>query len=614
MVSKYKSGKESSMDYFQYVMEHFTIVRNGWIQDVFSKEDEKSLCIGFARSTLGDHVFVKKQTWILSRLCGIFEQSENEIIVDYLKDNTRHYIPNIVETNENIEMEELILALIYSAKQHEVLDELYSIYAELYPKTAQNVDAMYKAYDDRRPTSEQISKMSNLMFTQIDNDLPMDVAIFMAAEKGLDKEYIPPIFRLCYGEEADVVKEHATDNTRYVFSRLLARRTSLDDGKMPDIDNFAANHTKSEQIVQSQLNQKDLWDNWIAKKYLKKREELLFQQIGCEREKFADFILQDGLLEYRHFYPIWITMLQQYKIQNDICYDRNIEYKKHITDHTKQDLYILLDDFYKSKLVTYLSEISKKELDNLTVRDITTVIGADEIDKDVNAFLGYATASIALSVANYFKQQYYSIYDFSGTYVADSNPLARSYQKMIAELNSTIKEQQGVIERYEKQEQSREFRKSLPSEKPLLKEISNLKRRNEEKDEEIRELNDKLNAAMEYYELLEEGEKNASQHKTETADLSLLHGKKILFVCHDISLNFPKLRKEFPGCAFLESSNGKLQWKNIDLIVYVTSKISHSLYFKVKGQYDKTPSLAFNKRNIDELKTELALYFAKEMD
>ncbi len=134
----------------------------------------------------------------------------------------------------------------------------------------------------------------------------------------------------------------------------------------------------------------------------------------------------------------------------------------------------------------------------------------------------------------------------------------------------------------------------------------------EQKEEDIKELQDQISSQNEYISMLlsAEDEEKGNDCTMDTpdlegADLELLRSKKYLFVClYDPMV--ATLKKMFPDSRFA-SYNSKYTNLDVDGVVFITRSITHSIYYKVKnaieGQNIKT--LMYNNRSYDKLYLEM---------
>ncbi len=142
----------------------------------------------------------------------------------------------------------------------------------------------------------------------------------------------------------------------------------------------------------------------------------------------------------------------------------------------------------------------------------------------------------------------------------------------------------------------------------------------EQKEEDIKELQDQISSQNEYISMLlfPEDEEKGNDYVNdipdlEGADLELLKSKKYLFVCLYEPM-VAKLKKIFPDSKFA-SYNSKYTNLDVDGVVFITRSITHSIYYKVKNAIESQniKSLMYNNRSYDKLYLEMEeCFFGQE--
>ena len=142
----------------------------------------------------------------------------------------------------------------------------------------------------------------------------------------------------------------------------------------------------------------------------------------------------------------------------------------------------------------------------------------------------------------------------------------------------------------------------------------------EQKEEDIKELQDQISSQNEYISMLlsSEDEEKGNDYvmdvpDLEEADLELLRSKKYLFVClYDPMV--ATLKKMFPDSRFA-SYNSKYTNLDVDGVVFITRSITHSIYYKVKNAIEgqNIKSMMYNNRSYDKLYLEMEeCFFGQE--
>lgn len=142
----------------------------------------------------------------------------------------------------------------------------------------------------------------------------------------------------------------------------------------------------------------------------------------------------------------------------------------------------------------------------------------------------------------------------------------------------------------------------------------------EQKEEDIKELQDQISSQNEYISMLlsSEDKENGNDYVNdipdlEGADLELLKSKKYLFVCLYEPM-VAKLKKIFPDSKFA-SYNSKYTNLDVDGVVFITRSITHSIYYKVKNAIEgqNIKSMMYNNRSYDKLYLEMEeCFFGQE--
>ena len=582
---------------------------NNLPNDIYSRNDfETSLPI-IANGLVMRDVLKNKKSWILSRIIGDLHISPNDIAIQFIQDLNLTYLIGTEMEYEPLEQTELIHAIFNNPKYSERAIEItVNIYSNEYPKLKRMIDRIFAvAKTDSDDRAQKVLRLIAELYVSKDADSASGItySVLACMQRTLQEDFLLP--SLCmYDPLALVVgREKSFTSVEKVMMRFSTGSSNpYAAQKVPD-EKFISTVRFRPCDPASGEN-----SSWILKKYLKKRREALCNSLGFANEDLKNALFQTGFINNNQ--KIYTTMCDIFHIPAKDLKDSYEELISPQSDDMREMLTVsFIDCYYIAKLCTFLDALSDEELENITVRDITGVIGVGDIEEDASFFKQLPIIVSLFLLANHYRQDYYSLYNFSTANTAETHSLNRSYQKTLSECRAEIEEKNKVIARYQAQEKKREIRKSKASEKPLLAEISSLKNTISKKDKEIEGLKSQLEEAKEYYNLLDQCNGEALTKEIKKYDLSILKGKRIAFVCNDIDATVPTLRKEFPDSVFIETETTQSRAQNVDLIVFFIKHISHSIYFSTKKLYRNVPVFAYNRRSVDELKNELAKYFSE---
>lgn len=583
-------------------------VINGVPNDTFNRDEFMNFFPILAKRLVLHDIFKNKNTWVLEQLVDDIGANPRDAAIKYLKElNLEYIVEDVAHTFKPIEKVDLLYAL-YGLPEY--IDKAYSatihLYAAEYPKIAERIDsiiAIAKSENEHK-TEEIYQRLAELYIdTDLDETVPFFFAVLYSMYQTLQEDFLIPSVCMM---SPDVMLFGAKKKMTSV-DKVITRLSTGDSNpyatqKLPNA------MSKSFAYAEIRLSQLDSMDHWIIKKYLKKRKEALFSALNIDIKNAETTLFQQDLFNQDD--KLLALLCEIFHIPKNDLVDafrywdsrESLEARKILTR-------VFIDVYFAIKLKRILDSKSEEELERITTRDIIGSIGMDDIENDVTFFKQILTIVSLFMLANKYRQDYYSIYDFAPS-ASDSKVLSRSYQKYLAEYRAEIEEKNKIIAKYQDQEKKREIRKSKATEKPLLAEISSLKNIISKKDEEIENLKAQLEEAREYYNLLDLGNKEEVDSEPETYDLSILKDKKIVFVCNDMDSTFPAMKKLFPGSVLVSSDTTQTKAKNVDLVVFFTKFISHSIYFKTKKLYKDVPAYAYNRTNINALKNELARFFA----
>ena len=587
------------------IREHTKII-NGIPQDPMGKEIAVSM-LGRITSWLIESD-ITQNSWILARLVSDLKKSPNELACKFISDLSMDY-PYHGTFSKPIAYHELVYAILLNQECFSpAMEIILSLYRSRYPKIWNKVEEIIKIAkaDDDQKVDRIYRKLAELYLSKdiIDSTTGMCCAVMFSIVQTLKEDFIIPSYCMVVISMEDLSGDPKLSALEKVIHRLTTGSSNpYERQKLPD------GGLKSFNFAEATFGGQDAGNCWIVRKYLKKRRDALYSDLGITADTIQDIVetsktsifcsksLQGELCENFH---IPIAHLQD-AFEN--VYDKKSVVRQYFFSEK------FIDAYYTIKLNLALDALSEAELEEVTTRDIIGVIGMDAIHDDAAFFKALPLILALCYLANRYRTDIYRDFDFNDTQ-ADFRSVGQSYQKDLAACKEEIREKDAIIARYQAQEKKREIRKSNASEKPLLAEISSLKNIIAKKDDEIEDLKEQLAEEKEFCAMLESSDEDAMPAKT-VCDLSVLKGKRFAFVCNEIDATCPSLRKEFPDSVFIETETTQGKSKTVDLVVLFTKHISHSIYFKVKKLYHDVPIYAFNRRSVDELKTELAEYLSK---
>ena len=608
-IDQYYPNRTSS-EILADVLKDKLAVRNGIPIDKYGRKDFEMCLPLLAKNLVLHEVFINSNEWVLDRILGEINVNPRDAVIQYVNDLTTSYVEDAIKqySRSRIEKIDLIYA-IFSLPQYTkaAIDVTVNLYMPEFSKIVEKIDNIIglAKSDDKHKTERIFQKIAELYVSQLlDDSSAFIFAVMYSMYRTMEEDFLIP--SLCmYSPELMVYgRTKKLTSVEKVITRLSTGSSNpYDTQKIPDAT------PKSFIYAQSQLSQIDAADHWIVKKYLKKRRDILYNTLGISEEE-----AKNGLFEQKLFNlnEKWINLLcENFHIPHDDFMEMlEFWHSQESLDMRESFVRGCVDSYFAIKLRDILDTMSEEELEQVTTRDIIGSIGMEDIDNDIAHFKQILLIFTLFRLANKYRCDYYSIYNFSSSR-ENNNALGKSYQRALAECRSELEQKNKIIEKYQSQEKKREIRKSKDTEKPLLAEISSLKNIVSKKDQEIEDLKAQLEEAKEYYNLLDQSNKDPQEDETKNYDLSVLDNKKIAFVCNDIDSEFPTLRKLFPGSVLVSTDTTQARAKNVDLVVFFTKYISHSIYFKTKKLYKDVPSYAYNRANIADLKKELAKYFSE---
>lgn len=587
------------------IREHTKII-NGIPQDPMGKDVAVSM-LGRITSWLIESDLAQN-AWILTRLTSDLKKSPNELACKFVSDLSMSYPYHGTLLNP-IAYHELVYAILLNQEcLSPAMEIILSMYRARYPKIWKRVEEIIQIAksDSDQKVDDIYQKLAELYLSKdvIDSTTGMCCAVMFSIVQTLKEDFIIPSYCMIVISMEDLSGDPKLSALEKVIQRLTTGSSNpYDCQKLPD------GGLKSFTLAEATLGTQDIRSCWIIRKYLKKRKDALYSALGVTAETMQDiaevsktsiFCSKSLQGEFCENFHIPLAHLQDALAK---VYDKKSTARQYFFSEK------FIDAYYTIKLNLVLDALSEAELEEVTTRDITGVIGMDAIQDDAAFFKALPLVLAFCYLANRYRTDIYGNFDFNDTQ-ADSRSVGQSYQKDLAACKEEIREKDAIIARYQAQEKKREIRKSNASEKPLLAEISSLKNIISKKDDEIEDLKEQLAEEKEFCAMLESSDEDAMPAKT-VCDLSVLKGKRFAFVCNEIDATCPSLRKEFPDSVFIETETTQGKSKTVDLVVLFTKHISHSIYFKVKKMYHDVPIYAFNRRSVDELKMELAEYLSK---
>lgn len=575
--------------------------------DIYDRQEFEEFLPFFTRRLVIKEVFNKNKVWILNRIIGDIGTNPRDLIIRYIGNLSFGYFDDSTKSTYQAERLELIYAL-YGLPQY--MDKAVAATINLckseFPKTSGRVEKLIntaKSKDEHK--AESILHQLGELYTskEMDDDSTTLFAVAYSMYMTLKENFLIP--SLCmYNPDLMIYGfEKKLTSVDKVIKRLSTGNSNpYATQKLPD------STLKSFAYAQGKLSQTWVNDHWIVKKYVKKRREALFSALGISEDKAESNMFSQNLFnEDRGLVSLLCELfhIPTKDIEGAFKYwdvQESVAIRSYFVNE-------YIDTYFEIKLKRILDKKSDEELERITTREIIGSIGMEDIENDVAYFKQLFTILSLFLLANRYRKDYYSLYNFSSPTTDNNNALNKSYQKMLSDYRAEIDEKDKIIEKYQLQEKKREIRKSKATEKPLLSEISSLKKTVSKKDQEIEDLKTQLEEAREYYSLLDQGNKPGREVDVKECDLSVLENKRIVFVCNDIESTFPTIKKLFPNSVLLGSDTTQVRAKNVDLVVFFTKYISHSIYFKAKKLYKDAPEYAYNRANIKALKNELAMYF-----
>lgn len=605
---KYMLPDRGLQEILTALLKEKTNIINGVPSDYLGRDSIERALMATAAGIVTADAIVGKNSWVIGRIANHLEETPNDIVVTYLNDfKTDYFRKGAVK--DPVPQNELVYAFFqepeFCSHSAEITVE---IYRKRFPKIWKSVeDIIAMAKSDAPDKAEHIYQQLASLYLSKDTGSSVGLlcAVLFSMVQTLQEEFTIPSF--CMLDLCSTI--HQEESEPSPIEKVVLRLTSGSSNPY-SLQKKPGAGLKSYNLAEAVLGVPDVGDSWIVKKYLRKRREALYAALGVTSDTFEQAILQRSTTSKFHR-EIQGILCEYFHIPSDRLYEA-IEKLKQQQGVIAKDLFSdkFVDCYYIIKLRHYLKGLSGQELEAVTTRELIGSICADTIQDDAAFFQNFSLIASLFLLANQFRQDYYSLHSFNDQQ-AEYHSIGQTYQKELSECKEEIREKDEIIARYKAQEAKREIRKSNASEKPLLAEISSLKNIISKKDDEIDDLKEQLEELSEFCAFLEKDTGDCLLPDQKKIDLSVLKGKKFAFVCNELDATFPGIRKEFPDSIFIEKDTVQGKGRNVDLVIIVTKHISHSIYFKIKKLYRDVPIYPFNRRSLDELKFELAEYFAK---
>lgn len=218
--------------------------------------------------------------------------------------------------------------------------------------------------------------------------------------------------------------------------------------------------------------------------------------------------------------------------------------------------------------------------------------------EDIYGIFAAYEVDVLCQMMMYIYEDYYR--NFSWEQITN-NKVADRYNIIINQLNNIIAEKNDQINRLSNANSVLKLQTTHTNDEAIIQ----IARKNDElikeidsKDAEIR----KLKETIESYELfINELEKDENNDDVEdSVDIELLKAKRYLFV-GNIGSDFDELKRQFPNSIFMSNNTMNLSNINVDAIVMVIKRMSHSMFYKIKSTsiYQEVPCVKSNAIKAD---------------
>ena len=604
---------------------------NGLWVDACPVEENKAHLIHAMRCLLSSELREHKSVESLRLLCASFKKEPGEIAAEYVENRHTSKIGfSALDTNELGPYIDLAAALFCEPYVDTVIREYHTIVAARYPKIEQAVKD-YRRCIDTSNKEEGLNQIYRLYGMDDLSDSTMErimaATVLMGHEAYVTQSRLP-FYCLYRTLSTNKINRDEYRSRQYPYVCQLYQnldQKNLDECFRSLASGAKVNNTHENAVADTFMkagaikeNRYDLTtDELIAspyfKKYYRNQRRRLCEKIGCSDDELASHLYRPlSGANYDEEMSLLIGLGRDYGIQPAVLQEAHAR----VIDELNESLTMMEDSvlpiYFLVKLDGRLrkmyNDLGEEAFKNITRRELNQEIGADGIDEDICYLSQYAYFDLLTNAINKEHAMFYRHFRYfekntgKSLSMIEMQQTLNKYKNELESARDTIlglkkKSRQPVPKA--KNNNEKYFRAELVK---ANNEIDDLRNQNNELQKTIDELEsyiDILDAAN-----ITEDEDNISDSSIDEAALRSI---RIVFVCGDVDIKCPELRREFPDSTIIETAtqNATLK-KSTDLVVYFTKHISHSMFFRAKSAYKGVPEYFFNGTNIDKLKCELS--------
>lgn len=360
-------------------------------------------------------------------------------------------------------------------------------------------------------------------------------------------------------------------------------------------------------------------DSSVYDKFIKRRYEALAEYLGVKSAdvateirstfKYYDYVEDKGFLFDFGGFPFMTANLIDYHKGNMLWLDKVTASKK-LKEYDGRgfgyyvDVDKIISEYYKNKVISVFLE--KDENDEPFTKSSLFGGWKGPIEAEFKDIQHLCVVDIVYHLFEIEEEIFYE--NFSWEHYTGKH-IEERYSAIVESLEKTISSKNSTISDLEERVRELEHKSNKNTDAIVLKqerEKEELRKSLEAKDIEIKDLKEQ----MKVYEEFEDIQKQIEDDVTESVDPELLKTKRYLFAGHESDI-VGKLKREFPNSVFITENTTDISNIKVDGIVMLISKISHSLYYKIKKSsiYREVDTVLCNSDNINNVYLDMSKVF-----
>ncbi|MDE6435051.1 MAG: hypothetical protein K2L07_12580 [Lachnospiraceae bacterium] len=388
---------------------------------------------------------------------------------------------------------------------------------------------------------------------------------------------------------------------------LILLKASAVHSMYGSVNDYEANDELNKEVTFSGTEDSVLFSKQFER-FLSNRKAEIAELLEVEECEVSDTILTDMNFDedvLEKFYPSRITKL----ISRFVVMENNGSFQwlnqfagsgYGMPDYYKPDVDKIIRTYYMVQVIMMYERFINNE-GRFTKLDLSREWEIDP-ERDMQGICYMCCLDVFYHMFMEMMKECYKVLPWSDTI---SENKKKQYEQMEADLNKIIEEQKKQIDSMSGQISLLEsqYKKDICDSKNKIatkyeRESGKLNKKIEQKDKEILRLKAYIKSQEEFIALQD----NTEPEDVELVDEGHLQSRKYLFV-GDAEEALPELKKKFPNSIFMQSETANISKVSVDMIVFLTKWMSHSMYYKVKNSkiYQKVPSVMCNTKNINRI-------------